>query len=172
MAESLKTSPVARWMASNAGKPGFAESLQKLLGFACADWIRRESGAVLTPENALSKVVAAAIPEYPLGSWLESVDEKTAEIADFCEKIKILPLPESLQGEFPSLLDLRGVKCPRNAACSRLVMAGAPQGHRMEIYLDEGSPIENVPQSLVADGHFVEKREKKGSFWSIIVVKG
>jgi TusA-related sulfurtransferase len=50
-------------------------------------------------------------------------------------------------------------------------MAGLPEGFRLKIYLDEGSPIENVPGALVADGHFVEKRQKNGNFWELSVVK-
>jgi TusA-related sulfurtransferase len=81
------------------------------------------------------------------------------------------PLPEALKGVVPTLLDLRGVVCPNNSMRSRLVMAGLPEGAELEIYLDEGSPIENVPGALVADGHVVKKRQKKEGFWSISVVK-
>ena len=76
-----------------------------------------------------------------------------------------------MRGAFPAILDLRGVKCPNNAMRSRLVMAGLPDGANLEIYLDEGAPIENVPGALVADGHIVKNRQKKGSFWAISVVK-
>ncbi|MCF0224630.1 MAG: sulfurtransferase TusA family protein [Fibrobacter sp.] len=84
----------------------------------------------------------------------------------------MLPLPKILEQKLPEILDLRGVACPRNAARSRLVLAGLPKGYRLTIYLDEGSPIENVPTSLVADGHIVEKRQKNGDFWVLTVVKG
>ena len=93
------------------------------------------------------------------------------EIADFCEKAKTLPLPAALQGEIHSVLDLRGVKCPLNAARSRIVMSGYPAGKTLKIWLDDGSPIENVPGSLVADGHKVLSREKKSNYWEISVVK-
>ena len=76
-----------------------------------------------------------------------------------------------LEGEVPALLDLRGVACPRNAVRSRLVMAGYPCGKVLEIWLDSGSPIENVPGSLVADGHKVLNREKKADYWVLKVVK-
>jgi TusA-related sulfurtransferase len=54
---------------------------------------------------------------------------------------------------------------------ARLALAGLPEGFRIKIALDEGSPIENVPQALVADGHNVVFREKKANFWEITVVK-
>ena len=164
-------SPLEKWLEAQKGEPGFSLSLQKLLAFACAEWFRRSTGAVISPDEALSRVVAANLNDFPLGKWLDLPTRFTAEISDFCEKTKILPLPEALKGPIPELLDLRGVKCPLNAARSRLVMSGLPEGFHLKIYLDEGSPIENVPGALVADGHFVEKRQKKGSFWELSVVK-
>lgn len=172
MINELRNSPIKRWFEANQENLNFPEMLKKLLAFACSDWIRRGSGRVISPEEALAQVVAANLPEFPMGTWLDDPKENAAEIADFCEKTKILKLPKELQTEFPQKLDLRGVVCPRNALRSRLVLAGAPAGSELDIYLDEGSPIENVPQSLVADGHIVEKREKKGNFWIIHVVKG
>lgn len=172
MIDLSQNSPIKRWIEANQGKSDFDVSLKKLLAFACADWIHRGSGQVISPEKALALVVAANLPQISMGPWLEDPSENSGKIADFCEKIKVLPLPKELCSEFPKVMDLRGVVCPRNAARSRLVLAGAPKGTRLDIYLDEGSPIENVPQSLVADGHIVENREKKGDFWVISVVAG
>ena len=155
------TSPIARWIEANRETAGFSESLRKLLMYACVEWIRRGTSALLTPEEALSKVVCCALLEFPVGEWSENPEKYMDEIADFCEKVKILPLPAALQGEIPSVLDLRGVKCPLNAARSRIVMSGYPAGKPLKIMLDDGSPIENVPGSLVADGHKVLYREKK-----------
>lgn len=164
-------SPVARWLSANRNSPSFRGALQKLLAFACSEWFLEGSGTVVPPEKAISWVVTASLPQYPLGEWMEDPEAHLDEIADFSEKIKTLPLPSALKQDFPSVLDLRGVVCPRNSARSRLVMSGLPEGFRMTILLDEGSPIENVPGSLVADGHFIEKREKKQGFWELTVVK-
>lgn len=172
MTDELRYSPIERWIEANQGSAGFESALRKLLAFACSDWIRRGCGQMVEPEMALAQVVAVNMPQFTMGAWLDDPMGCSTKIADFCERIKIMPLPRELQSEFPKVLDLRGVVCPRNAARSRLVLAGAPKGARLSIYLDEGSPIENVPQALVADGHFVEKREKKGNFWIINVVKG
>ncbi len=165
------TSPVVRWMEMNRGSEGFTESLRRLLMYACVEWIRRGTSALLTPEEALSKIVCCGLPEYPVGEWAEKPEDYMDEIADFCEKVKNIPLPESLQGEIPTVLDLRGVKCPLNSVRSRIVMSGYPAGRALKIWLDEGSPIENVPGSLIADGHKVLYREKKGDYWEISVVK-
>lgn len=171
MQTGFVNNPIRRWLEANKESGGFEQSLQKLLSFACADWIRRGSGVVVSPEAAIAQVVSSCQEGFPVGTWLDDPRQFMDEIADFCEKTKILPLPEALKSEFPRVLDLRGIVCPRNAARSRLVMAGAPEGHRLEIYLDDGSPIENVPGALVADGHFVENRQKKANYWVLTVVK-
>jgi TusA-related sulfurtransferase len=160
-----------KWMDAQKGNPGFEIALRKLISFACSEWYRRENLVTIAPEEALARVLATNLPEYPLGKWLDSPARFAPEIADFCERTKVDPLPEALKGGVPTLLDLRGVVCPNNSMRSRLVMAGLPEGAELEIYLDEGSPLENVPGALVADGHVVKKRQKKEGFWSISVVK-
>ena len=169
--ENLKDSTIGRWIAANGLAPNFAEALKTLVSYACAEWFRRCTGAVLAPGEALSRVLLARLPGISLASWLESPVEHSLEIADFCEKTKVSALPDALQCELPTFLDLRGVECPRNAARSRLVMAGYPEGKILEIWLDDGSPIENVPGALVADGHKVVFRQKTGDYWVLKVVK-
>jgi TusA-related sulfurtransferase len=73
--------------------------------------------------------------------------------------------------EFPKVLDLRGVVCPGNSVRARLVMGGFPVERTLDIYLDDGAPIENVPGSLVADGIKVLSRKKTGNYWTLTVVK-
>ena len=128
-------------------------------------------GVQLAPEDALSRVMLADLPAYPVGRWLEHPERHCEEIAAFCEKAKSgEPLP-GVTVDVPDVLDLRGVVCPGNAARSRLVMSGYPRGRVLKIDLDEGSPIENVPGALVADGCSIVSREKKDGFWEISVVK-
>lgn len=170
LAEKEKN-PLEKWIDAQKGNPGFETALKKLVAYACAEWFRRENSILIAPEEALARLVACDLSDFPLGKWLDSPARFAPEIADFCEKTKVLPLPTALKGDFPKLLDLRGVICPNNAMRSRLVMNGLPEGAELEIYLDEGSPIENVPGALVADGHIVKKRQKKDSFWAISVVK-
>ena len=93
------TSPVVRWMEASHGTEGFTDSLRKLLMYACVEWIRRGTSALLTPEEALSKIVCCALPEFPVGEWSGNPEKYMDEIADFCENAKILPLPAALQGE-------------------------------------------------------------------------
>lgn len=70
-----------------------------------------------------------------------------------------------------SLLDLRGVACPMNYVKTKLYLEGLDIGSVVEVYLDDGEPIRNVPNSLKNDGHEIIKIEEKGGFYSIIVRK-
>jgi len=106
--ENLKDSTIGRWIAANGLAPNFAEALKTLVSYACAEWFRRCTGAVLAPGEALSRVLLARLPGISLASWLESPVEHSLEIADFCEKTKVSALPDALQCELPTFLDLRG----------------------------------------------------------------
>ena len=164
-------SALEKWIDAQKGEIGFESAIRSLISFACSQWFRRENLVTIAPEEALARVLATNLPDCPLGKWLDSPARFAPEIADFCERTKVDPLPDALKGGVPTLLDLRGVVCPNNSMRSRLVMAGLPEGAELEIFLDDGSPIENVPGALVADGHIVKKRQKKDGFWSISVVK-
>ncbi|MBQ3721592.1 MAG: sulfurtransferase TusA family protein [Fibrobacter sp.] len=168
---SGEPSTVFKWMLSHRDDAGFGDALKSLISYACVEWLRVTFGVQLAPEDALSRVMLADLPAYPVGRWLEHPERHCEEIAAFCEKAKSgEPLP-GVTVDVPDVLDLRGVVCPGNAARSRLVMSGYPRGRVLKIDLDEGSPIENVPGALVADGCSIVSREKKDGFWEISVVK-
>ena len=46
------------------------------------------------------------------------------------------------------LLDLRGVICPYNFVKTKLKLDTMQPGQVLEIFLDDGEPIRNVPQSV------------------------
>ncbi len=169
--ETDNATTLGRWMDAHRGEPGFEDALRKLVSYACSECFRRALGVVLAPEEALARMVAARLPDCPLGEWIEDPQGNVAKIAAFCENAKSGPLPSGLSADVPDVLDLRGVVCPGNAVRSRLVMAGYPLGKTLEILLDEGSPVENVPGALVADGCRIVSRVKKQDYWSISVVK-
>ena len=49
--------------------------------------------------------------------------------------------------------DLRGVLCPMNFVKTKLELATMQSGDVLEIWLDDGKPIENVPGSVKLEGH-------------------
>jgi sulfite reductase (ferredoxin) len=58
-----------------------------------------------------------------------------------------------------SVYDLRGVMCPLNYVKTKLKLEMMEVGERLEVWLDAGDPIKNVPMSLRNDGHKVLAEE-------------
>lgn len=67
---------------------------------------------------------------------------------------------------------LRGVNCPMNLVYAKVALREVEPGGLLEIILDDGPPINNVPGSLKKEGHQVlsQTRLEDGS-WSLIVRK-
>jgi len=69
-------------------------------------------------------------------------------------------------------LDLSGVACPMNFVKTKIKLATMPTGSRLEVILDDGAPIENVPLSLEEQGQKVHVKERiSDSQWKIVVEK-
>jgi sulfite reductase (ferredoxin) len=70
--------------------------------------------------------------------------------------------------------DLRGVACPMNYVKTKLKLEMMDAGEKLEVWLDSGEPIKNVPMSLKNDGHKVliqEALEPEASHYRILVEK-
>ncbi|HEX8750615.1 MAG TPA: sulfurtransferase TusA family protein, partial [Nitrospira sp.] len=73
-----------------------------------------------------------------------------------------------------SIYDLRGVACPLNYVKTKLKLEMMDAGDKLEIWLDAGEPIKNVPMSLKNDGHLVllqEALEPEAAHYRILVEK-
>ncbi|MEO6202313.1 MAG: sulfurtransferase TusA family protein, partial [Nitrospirales bacterium] len=68
------------------------------------------------------------------------------------------PEKESSPSGVP-VYDLRGVACPMNYVKTKLKLEMMDHGDRLEVWLDGGDPIRNVPVSLRNDGHNVLEQE-------------
>lgn len=68
-------------------------------------------------------------------------------------------------------LDLKGVKCPFNYVKAKIKLNEMKIGEVLEMFLDEGEPIRNVPKSLEQDGHQVLSIEKTGDVYRVVVRK-
>lgn len=68
--------------------------------------------------------------------------------------------------------DLRGVLCPMNFVRTKLELASLQSGDILEILLDDGKPIENVPGSVRLEGHTVlsETQHPEG-YWQVLIQK-
>jgi TusA-related sulfurtransferase len=52
-----------------------------------------------------------------------------------------------------TVIDLRGVSCPTNFVKAKLALEELEAGKMVQILLDDGEPVKNVPRSLKAEGH-------------------
>ena len=57
-------------------------------------------------------------------------------------------------------LDLRGVVCPINFVKTKLKLEELNDGDILEITIDAGEPMANVPRSIKEEGHKVVKVDK------------
>ncbi len=70
------------------------------------------------------------------------------------------------------LLDLSGVACPMNFVKTKIKLSTMAVGAQLDVILDDGAPIENVPLSLEEQGQTVLTKEKvSDSQWKIRVEK-
>ncbi len=70
------------------------------------------------------------------------------------------------------LFDLSGVACPMNFVKTKIKLSPMPIGSQLDVILDDGAPIENVPLSLEEQGQTVLSKEKiSETQWKIRVEK-
>ncbi len=68
-------------------------------------------------------------------------------------------------------IDLRGVVCPMNFVQTKLQLEHLEQGQILEVILDAGEAMKNVPQSVKDDGHTILKVEKLAAAFKLTVKK-
>lgn len=60
-------------------------------------------------------------------------------------------------------LDLRGTPCPLNFVRTKLRLEKMPAGSLLEVWLDPGEPMEQVPDSLRMEGYPIEQVQERQS---------
>lgn len=66
-------------------------------------------------------------------------------------------------------LDLRGTPCPINFVRTKLRLEQMSPGSVLEVWLDPGEPIEQVPNSLNMEGYQLEALDERQGFFSLLV---
>lgn len=68
--------------------------------------------------------------------------------------------------------DFRGVGCPMNFVKVKLVLETMQSGQLLSVLLDDGPPIQNVPNSIKLEGHAVnEQVQDPDGHWRVIIQK-
>jgi TusA-related sulfurtransferase len=66
-------------------------------------------------------------------------------------------------------LDLRGTPCPINFVRTKLRLEQMTPGALLEVWLDAGEPIEQVPDSLAMEGYPIEAVEDRTGYFALKV---
>jgi sulfite reductase (ferredoxin) len=137
-----------------------------------------------TGESARDKMVFAkgfvdacrAVTEQ-MGKDLKLAPAGKATVATTSTTQEVKPVVSSVTAPATSgvpVYDLRGVACPLNYVKTKLKLEMMDAGERLEVWLDAGDPIKNVPLSLKNDGHKLllqEPLEAVAAHYRILVEK-
>lgn len=69
-------------------------------------------------------------------------------------------------------LDLRGVACPMNYVKVLDALDAMASGERLEVTLDDGKALVDIPRSAKEDGHRVVKVSPVENAYRVIIEKG
>ncbi|MGL1893495.1 MAG: sulfurtransferase TusA family protein [Spirochaetaceae bacterium] len=70
-----------------------------------------------------------------------------------------------------NIKDLRGVACPMNFVKTKMELSKLKHGDELEILLDSGAPINNVPGSVESEGHKILLKEQVEDYWRVSIKK-
>lgn len=108
------------------------------------------------------------------GDWLALAEKRFAAVPQQDEAAKEEPAvaaPEASSSDVV-LLDLSGVACPMNFVKTKIKLTTMPVGSLLDVILDDGAPIENVPLSLQEQGQRVLAKDRiSDTQWKIRVEK-
>jgi len=70
-----------------------------------------------------------------------------------------------------AVLDLRGVLCPINFVKTKLKLESLEDGQVLEVVLDSGEPIQNVPKSVKEEGHRIVEVKREDDHFRLKIEK-
>ncbi len=132
---------------------------------------------VLVRDNESEKLIARENKIYALVERVKFLYEKMDNAFNF-QVEKSRPAAETekkkaiTEKEQKIVKDLRGVACPMNFVKTKIELSKLKSKELLEIWLDDGEPIENVPGSVKAEGHEIIMQEKIDDYWKIVIEKG
>ena len=101
----------------------------------------------------------------------EEASRKKSRKSRTAAKPKVVKETKKVE-EIADSLDLKGVACPFNYVQAKVRLETMDVGQLLEITIDDGEPIENVPVSLSNDGHEVLDTKKIGKHYRLTIKKG
>lgn len=101
----------------------------------------------------------------------EEASRKKTRKSRTAAKPKVVKKTKKVE-EIADSLDLKGVACPFNYVQAKVRLETMDVGQLLEITIDDGEPIENVPVSLTNDGHEILDTKKIGKHYRLTIKKG
>lgn len=150
---------------------------------ACFDFAEKFVKEGIAPDKFLGLVeFFAGLKE---GLTLKEKEDRFLYVKEFSETVKGIyknmdpgfnfpkqnPVDTKEQEEKVSFLDLKGVRCPMNYVQAKIYLENIKVGEIVELCLDEGEPIQNVPASLKNDGQEILDIKKIDGFYKVKVKK-
>ncbi|MDH4331556.1 MAG: sulfurtransferase TusA family protein [Desulfobulbaceae bacterium] len=69
--------------------------------------------------------------------------------------------------------DCRTIGCPMNLVHAKVALAKLNSGQILDLILDDGPPINNVPGSVIKEGHkILDKKKLEDGAWLLSIEKG
>ncbi len=70
-------------------------------------------------------------------------------------------------------INLKGVACPINFVKTKLKLEQMQDGEVLELIIDDGEPMQNVPRSIKEEGHKIVKAERlSDNTYRLLIKKG
>ena len=78
-----------------------------------------------------------------------------------------------MEERIDSSLNLRGVACPINFVKTKVRLETLNEAQALELIIDDGEPMLNVPRSIKEEGHRIIKVEKlSDNSFRLLIMKG
>ncbi len=144
-----------------------ASSFKPLFDFA----LRKDYPALLAKDHEATTLADLIAALY--ASMDNSFNFQAQPSLSETRKKKTVAAAVSEKKEMPpvTVKDFRGVACPMNFVKTKVELAQLKNGELLEIWIDDGPPIENVPGSVKAEGHKIISQKKTGGYWSVVIKK-
>ncbi|MDR0997391.1 MAG: sulfurtransferase TusA family protein [Zoogloeaceae bacterium] len=134
-----------------------------------------DSGLIDAPFGALLSGAADARAADLADAVLALYDtmDNTLQFAAKADAPKPAPAqPQAVAaGGVARFKDYRGVACPMNFVKTKMDLAQLQSGEILEILLDDGAPIDNVPASVKGEGHAILAQTQEGAAWRVRIEK-
>jgi sulfite reductase (ferredoxin) len=85
--------------------------------------------------------------------------------------IEVPKLDEAIDNKDVRIKDFRGVACPMNFVKTKIELSALTTGSLLEVWLDDGQPIQNVPGSVRNEGHEIVSLTQVQDYWKVLIKK-